>query len=200
MRTCSTEVTRPPVMTTPAPVLAQANRSGACVRLLLQRPGTRARGSPWSSSWTRQAFSQCVGPTAVDRARAAGTYLGAPCTSVFGSRSPGAHHSCVRLVQVDTLCPRRDTARQHEARIVGQLLTLLDGTAALNAPAAHGGPAAGGSRPAPGHILVVATTSRPNALDPALRRAGRCVLRTKPLLTDWPLGRHEPLCQCRSPG
>jgi len=58
---------------------------------------------------------------------------------------------------------------------VGQLLTLLDGTAALvSAPAVHAGQAAGGAPRAPGHILVVAATSRPNAIDPALRRAGRC--------------------------
>lgn len=57
---------------------------------------------------------------------------------------------------------------------MGQLLTLLDGTAALNAPAVHAKQASGGAQQASGHILVVAATSRPNALDPALRRPGRC--------------------------
>ena len=75
-------------------------------------------------------------------------------------------------VQLDSLCPRRDGARQHEARIVGQLLTLLDGTATLNpAPRQQPGQQQQGRRA--GHILVVGATSRPNAVDPALRRPGR---------------------------
>ena len=31
------------------------------------------------------------------------------------------------LDEVDALCPRRDSQHQHEARIVAQLLTLMDG-------------------------------------------------------------------------
>lgn len=57
---------------------------------------------------------------------------------------------------VDALAPRRDAHRPHEARVVAQLLTLLDGAAAAS-----------------GRLTVVAATSRPNALDPALRRPGR---------------------------
>lgn len=94
--------------------------------------------------------------------------------------------------QVDALCPKRGTAGQHEARIVGQLLTLLDGSAALG-PAHQQTAARGGGRPgrpAPGHILVVGTTSRPNAVDPALRRAGRwepCAARSPVALALSPL-------------
>ncbi|KAL4433563.1 hypothetical protein ABPG75_000004 [Micractinium tetrahymenae] len=80
----------------------------------------------------------------------------------------------ILLDEVDALCPIRTSARQHEARIVGQLLTLLDGSATLNPreqAAVQGGGQQGGQ--APGHILVFGTTSRPNALDPALRRPGR---------------------------
>ena len=33
------------------------------------------------------------------------------------------------LDEVDALCPRRDSQHQHEARIVAQLLTLMDGAA-----------------------------------------------------------------------
>lgn len=66
----------------------------------------------------------------------------------------------VFLDDIDALCPRRGKASQHDARIVGQLLTLLDGVAT-------GG--AGTQRRA----VVMATTSRPNAIDPALRRPGR---------------------------
>ena len=84
------------------------------------------------------------------------------------------------LQQVDALCPRRDGTRQHEARVVAQLLTLLDGADTEHQRGGGGTPAAGSqreaaSRPAvpPGHLVVVAATNRPNALDPALRRPGR---------------------------
>lgn len=76
--------------------------------------------------------------------------------------------------QVDALCPKRSSAGQHEARIVGQLLTLLDGSTALGPSQQNASPQGGGLQgAAPGHILVVGTTSRPNAVDPALRRPGR---------------------------
>ncbi|KAK9812818.1 hypothetical protein WJX72_004297 [[Myrmecia] bisecta] len=65
----------------------------------------------------------------------------------------------VFLDEIDALCPRRDAGKQHEARVVAQLLTLLDG--------------AGGRRASAGHLSVVAATNRPNAIDPALRRPGR---------------------------
>lgn len=75
----------------------------------------------------------------------------------------------LKHLQVDSLCPRRESARQQEARIVGQLLTLLDGATALGPQCKqveHG-------KQRLGHILVVGATSRPNAVDPALRRPGR---------------------------
>lgn len=80
--------------------------------------------------------------------------------------------------QVDALCPRRDGQRQHEARVVAQLLTLLDGACAPEAAAAPAfagrrGPTASGSAASPGRVVVVGATNRPNALDPALRRPGR---------------------------
>ena len=71
--------------------------------------------------------------------------------------------------QVDTLCPRRGAQAQHEARVVGQLLTLLDGAAALGG----GGGSGRNGRGHRGHVAVIAATNRPNALDPALRRPGR---------------------------
>jgi SpoVK/Ycf46/Vps4 family AAA+-type ATPase len=76
----------------------------------------------------------------------------------------------VFLDEVDALCPRRGTggiSNQHESRVVAQLLTLLDGAAAVEHPA-------GGSGAAQvGRVVVLAATNRPNALDPALRRPGR---------------------------
>lgn len=76
----------------------------------------------------------------------------------------------VFLDEVDALCPRRDSQHAHEARVVAQLLTLLDGAAAPST-AAGSGPARRGAQPA--HLVVIAATNRPNALDPALRRPGR---------------------------
>ncbi len=73
------------------------------------------------------------------------------------------------LDDVDTLCPRRGPGQQHEARLVGQILTLLDGAASGAARA----PATAAETQKNGHVVVVAATSRPNAIDPALRRPGR---------------------------
>ncbi|KAL6903636.1 hypothetical protein ACP4OV_004449 [Aristida adscensionis] len=61
--------------------------------------------------------------------------------------------------ELDAICPRRDNRREHESRIVGQLLTLMDGNKKS-------------SKMLP-HIVVVASTNRVDAIDPALRRPGR---------------------------
>ncbi|MEW5302448.1 MAG: hypothetical protein WDW36_005234 [Sanguina aurantia] len=107
----------------------------------------------------------------------------------------------VFLDEVDTLCPRRDGQRQQETRIVAQLLTLLDGATSTQPPPLpqqqqqhqqqqtptratdhlpstrhthHSSSAAHPGRGCPaGHLVVVAATNRPNAIDPALRRPGR---------------------------
>ncbi|TRM62046.1 P-loop containing nucleoside triphosphate hydrolase protein [Schizophyllum amplum] len=64
----------------------------------------------------------------------------------------------VVLDEVDALVPRReDGGGEVEARVVATLLTLLDGVQADDAS----------------RVVVVATTNRPNAIDPALRRPGR---------------------------
>lgn len=60
------------------------------------------------------------------------------------------------LDEVDALCPRRGGPHQApESRVVAQVLTLLDGIS--------------GDR----EVVVVGSTNRPEALDPALRRPGR---------------------------
>lgn len=61
--------------------------------------------------------------------------------------------------ELDAICPRRNSRRENESRIVGQLLTLMDGNKKA-------------SKMLP-HIVVVASTNRIDAVDPALRRAGR---------------------------
>ncbi|CAE6534829.1 unnamed protein product, partial [Rhizoctonia solani] len=67
------------------------------------------------------------------------------------------------LDEVDAMCPRREDGGSGgvEARVVATLLTELDGIDA------------GGANDEPPRIVVVATTNRPNAIDPALRRPGR---------------------------
>ena len=58
---------------------------------------------------------------------------------------------------IDAVAPRRTkNSSQHQNRVVAQLLTLMDGTKQW------------GQSP-----VVVATTTRPNTIDPALRRPGR---------------------------
>jgi SpoVK/Ycf46/Vps4 family AAA+-type ATPase len=74
----------------------------------------------------------------------------------------------ILLDDAHVLAPARSAAGPHEGRVVAQLLTLLDGAAA-------GGSGGGGDVAARRTVspAVIATTSRPGALDPALRRAGR---------------------------
>ena len=65
--------------------------------------------------------------------------------------------------EVDVLCPKRDGVLKRtavQARVVAQLLTLLDG-------------ATGGRREGDGHVVVLAATNHPHSIDPALRRPGR---------------------------
>ncbi|CAG8479355.1 4201_t:CDS:10 [Funneliformis mosseae] len=57
--------------------------------------------------------------------------------------------------ELDALTPHRVESQSHESRVVAQLLTLMDGMESR------------------GRLVVIATTNRPNAIDPALRRPGR---------------------------
>ena len=62
---------------------------------------------------------------------------------------------------MDALCPRREEGPggEVEKRVVAQLLTIMDGIDS--------------SEDGKDRVVVVATTNRPNAIDPALRRPGR---------------------------
>ncbi|RZF40808.1 hypothetical protein LSTR_LSTR003318 [Laodelphax striatellus] len=63
------------------------------------------------------------------------------------------------LDEVDAITPRRDTTQKEmERRIVAQLITSLDELS---------------DTPQGKEILVIGATNRPDAIDPALRRAGR---------------------------
>ncbi|PIL34827.1 transporter [Ganoderma sinense ZZ0214-1] len=78
-----------------------------------------------------------------------------------------AHPSCIVVLdEVDALCPRREDGPggEVEKRVVAQLLTLMDGMDDGSGNGKDG---------ALGRVVVVATTNRPNAIDPALRRPGR---------------------------
>lgn len=68
----------------------------------------------------------------------------------------------VVLDEVDALCPKREDGAggEVEKRVVATLLTILDGM---------GNEAGRGDE----RVVVIATTNRPNAIDPALRRPGR---------------------------
>ena len=63
------------------------------------------------------------------------------------------------LDEVDALCPRREdgSGGEVEKRVVATLLTEMDGVESEETS----------------RVVVVATTNRPNAIDPALRRPGR---------------------------
>lgn len=73
----------------------------------------------------------------------------APCVLVFD--------------EIDALAPKReDLGGLVEARVVTTLLTLMDG---IDLPSRNS--------KNPHRVVIIATTNRPNAIDPALRRPGR---------------------------
>jgi len=65
--------------------------------------------------------------------------------------------------ELDSLAPRRDlTKGELEPRLVGQLLSLMDGLERESE-----------REVSKGHVIVIGSTNRPEALDKALRRPGR---------------------------
>ncbi len=64
--------------------------------------------------------------------------------------------SIIFIDELDALAPRRaESGGEAERRVVGQLLTLMDG------------------KEGRGQVVIIGATNQPNALDPALRRPGR---------------------------
>ncbi|TMC21898.1 MAG: AAA family ATPase, partial [Chloroflexi bacterium] len=63
--------------------------------------------------------------------------------------------SIIFIDELDALAAKRESSGELERRIVGQLLTLMDGMASR------------------GQVVVIGATNQPNTLDPALRRPGR---------------------------
>lgn len=67
--------------------------------------------------------------------------------------------SVIFIDEIDVLCPHRSSRREQDVRLTSQLCTLMDSIQPLS-----------GSLP---QVVVVASTNRVDALDPALRRYGR---------------------------
>ncbi len=79
--------------------------------------------------------------------------------AVARDRAEEENLAIIFIDEIDSIAPRRDlTKGELEPRLVGQLLSLMDG---LEREVTRG------------HVVVVGSTNRPEALDPALRRPGR---------------------------
>ncbi len=71
-------------------------------------------------------------------------------------RAKDAAPSVIFIDELDSIAPKReDVTGEVEKRVVSQLLSLMDGLEGR------------------GQVIVIATTNRPNSIDPALRRPGR---------------------------
>ncbi|KAL0296847.1 UNVERIFIED_CONTAM: Cell division control protein 48B [Sesamum radiatum] len=75
------------------------------------------------------------------------------------SRAKSGKPSVIFIDEIDALCPRRDSRREQDIRIASQLFMLMDANKSLSTSGYH--------------VVVVASTNRVDAIDPALRRAGR---------------------------
>uniref|UniRef100_A0A2P2LFY2 AAA+ ATPase domain-containing protein n=1 Tax=Rhizophora mucronata TaxID=61149 RepID=A0A2P2LFY2_RHIMU len=67
--------------------------------------------------------------------------------------------SVIFIDEIDALCPRRDSRREQDVRVASQLFALMDAIKPQSSSSAQ--------------VVVVASTNRIEAIDPALRRSGR---------------------------
>uniref|UniRef100_A0A803QA54 AAA+ ATPase domain-containing protein n=1 Tax=Cannabis sativa TaxID=3483 RepID=A0A803QA54_CANSA len=72
------------------------------------------------------------------------------------SHAKSGKPSVIFIDEIDALCPRRDSRKEQDVRISSQLLILMDS-----------------NKSSVSHVVVVASTNRVDAIDPALRRSGR---------------------------
>ncbi|XP_008784367.1 cell division control protein 48 homolog B isoform X1 [Phoenix dactylifera] len=128
--------------------------------LLFGPPGTGKTSLVQAVVRESDAHLTMINPYSVHRAHAGESekYLREAFAQAYSHASSGKP-SVIFIDEIDAICPRRDTRREQESRIVGQLLTLMDGinTSARKLP----------------RIVVVASTNRVEGVDPALRRPGR---------------------------
>lgn len=76
--------------------------------------------------------------------------------------------------EIDAIAPKRESAqREMEKRIVAQMLTCMDELAAGGGSQFDSTTSGGTPGAANPIVIVIGATNRPDALDPALRRAGR---------------------------
>ncbi|XP_010932340.1 cell division control protein 48 homolog B isoform X1 [Elaeis guineensis] len=128
--------------------------------LLFGPPGTGKTSLVQAVVRESDAHLTMINPYSVHRAHAGESekYLREAFSQAYSHAASGKP-SVIFVDEIDAICPHRDTRREQESRIVGQLLTLMDGinTSARNLP----------------RIVVVASTNRVDGIDPALRRPGR---------------------------
>ncbi|XP_060215099.1 cell division control protein 48 homolog B [Lycium barbarum] len=128
--------------------------------LLYGPPGTG------KTSLVRAVVQECgahlivISPHSVHRAHAGESEkILREAFSEASSRAKLGKPSVIFLDEIDALCPRRDSRREQEIRVASQLFMLMDSIKSSSTSVSH--------------VVVVASTNRPDAIDPALRRAGR---------------------------
>ena len=97
------------------------------------------------------------------------------CSEVV--KAPSPRLALIVLKDVESICPRRAAglggsagASAGAARVVAQVLTLMDGATVSPSPQCS---TDAGLSPHIGAVVVVATSSKPDMIEPALRRPGR---------------------------
>ncbi|KAF3324056.1 cell division control protein 48 B isoform X1 [Carex littledalei] len=128
--------------------------------LLYGPPGTGKTSLVQAVVRESNAYLTMINPYSVHRSHAGESekFL-REAFSEANSHAASGKPSVIFIDEIDSICPRRNNKKEQESRIVGQLLTLMDGNKSS-------------SKSLP-HIVVVASTNRVDAIDPALRRPGR---------------------------
>ncbi|KAL5553617.1 hypothetical protein UlMin_041018 [Ulmus minor] len=76
--------------------------------------------------------------------------------SEASSHATSGKPAVIFIDEIDALCPRRNSRREQDVRVASQLFMLMDS-----------------NRSSVSQVVVVASTNRADAIDPALRRSGR---------------------------